>query len=1407
LQPATPARMLQRTCRTDLPLVAGGKAACAIIYPAEPGDWRALADRIAEAVRGLGARDVPIVSDTQAVPERLGDLRADLRAKSLIVLGDLNTNRAVFGLYASYYTCCDALYPGGRGYELRTIVRPFGRDANYLMVGGSTLEGVAAGVQRLVDRLGALESGRDVSLAYCLEVKLGDELADLLAPAVTELAGETAAASKPAQMTGGGGVAAFTRNAHLYYYTGDERFAGLARQAVLSVAASESDEPGLPTGDYTMEDLAAAWRRVSCSPCFSPAERACVDQLMYETAAHQTKMFWRIKPELGIGNRHHTTGGLAFWTLIRVLDELGNPDPRGRTQLDKWYKEAKDYCDGMLRHYWDDEDDYQSADSAQNAASYAMQAGRMYWFDGGLARRAAQRLMMTVDNLGWYAGIQGYGDALPGWERFPLDAGMLLGACAFIHQDGSYLWLLDRFPRLDDSWGSLGPWGLHQFAAGGRLRPVQPSWLAGMQVARLTPYKLDRINSGEFLTTSIYDNFRQVGLRAWPVPADLAFDKLTYRSGDKEQDLYLLMEGSAGTTVTTIDMNTIIRLSDAGKLWLVHNTGRRSLYFKNGVYVGKGANLQPMAPSSELVASKDFGGVALAASRLPDCRGMVWTRNLFILGDRFTGVIDHLRAAQAGDYTLCCGWRTPGFAALKDGRWESRQDDVTFTLLPAVLEGASSERPMQRDGATRPTVLRQERSLKASPGDESFFENVLYASRPDRPRNFAIRRAGPGAIVIRDAGDGSLCLAAAGDRGIRAGNLQSDAAAVLVTPEEIYLIGGSSISVESISWTSDTGRIVLKSDESGKVRSALARLWEAAQTPRAAASSPEVRSQALPAGPKPVWEHAGPATRGGLIDGVQFIKGRQVAGLSLLATDWIMPLLRAEPRLAGRQGAELLPRSAGIHRLGQASAPSEPPAEPVLAPLKGAEFSLELPGIVRVGAIDLFGDTFGEGYEPITPATLSLELTFSKDGFRQDRRTVRMDLPRLITYHNLYKGHCYLFECYRAEALDEEASAIRVRVLDGPGDQRVVTDVQVRSAGGPERQVVEVRPMDLDGDGSDEVLTWTADGDLVVLRPDGGESWRKRFDEGILAIDAWDLDGDARREVFVSRLDRQVDVLNADGSPRWSKDCRQLARESGGRFFGDGSGTYGMAVWRPLTAFEPEVLFTSYWFTTRLTPWGRVTEFFRRAGHFAQICQIPAGMPGAGGLAIRCDIPWPGSVPIQWWDPIIGLPWAENNVPNGRAVFFELGDYDADGQAEALAASEQGVGLYSPLEPKTRWEHMTDAPPIGVGVVQEAAGQPATIVYGRQDGYVFVMSADGRVLRSTVLDEPLQCLTATDAGAPTVWVGTRTSLVGLRLGDLAPMWRQSGSYQKLALQRLPDRQRVLAVTVGGQMAAFDPAAR
>ncbi len=1389
-------RMLERTGGTDVTLAFDGRAACAIIHPSADPRWRELADRLAEAIQRLGADRVPVVPDAEAVRDRLGPIRADLRGKSLILLGDLNTNRAILPFYASYYTCCDARYPGGAGYELRTIVRPFGWPDNCLVVGGSTWEGCSAGVERLIERLSRRSDG---SLPYLLEVKLGDELSRLLAAAPDP---ESDPCDKGDDASCDTAQCAFTRNAHLYFHTGDELFARRAREAALRFLDCKDDEAGFAVGDYTMETLAAAWRRVSCSPVFSREELVRLDQAVYQTAIEHLNAWYRIRPEQGIGNRHQTTGGLAWYTLLRGIRELCRPDPVAEGFVGQWLADGVAYCDGLLRHYWDDEDDYQSADSAQNAASYALQAGRFEWFTGGLARRAAERLMMTVDNLGWYAGIQGYGDALPGWERFPLDAGMLMGACAFVYQDPSYRWVLKRFPSLNDSWGSLQPWGFHQFAAPDRdAAPPRPDWIAGMRVARFTPYKIDRINSGEFITTSIMDNYRPFGLFARPVSPDLAFDKLCYRAGPDLDDLYLLHQGSAGTTLTTIDMNAIIRCTDGGKLWLVQNTGRRSLYFKNAVYVSNGTNQQPMAPSCELVASADFGDVVVAASRLPDCRGMTWTRNLIVWQDRFFAVVDHLRADQAGQYSLACNWRTPGWATMADDRWQAVQDDVTFTVLPGSLEGVVSDRPMQRDGATRPTTLRENRSLKVQPGDQAVFENVFYVATPRQPRAYELRRLGPGVVLVRDSRDGSLSLAAAGDRGIEADPIRSDAAVVLVTPGDILLVGGSRIAIAKNTWTTDTGRVSLKPEEAARAAAALESLWASAQRPAVTAMRcANAKSVAL-LGPSPVWQDSGPTVRGGLVDGVRFVKGPNVEGLSLLATDWIMPLLRAEPRLMGRQGSELLKESR------QSQASIIPDAEPVLSPLRGSEFTLEMPDKVRIADIDIFGDTRGQTADPLPPGTLRVELTFSNDNFRKDRRIRRFDLPRRSTFHNLYKGHCYLFECYSAQGLDEGAKAVRVRILNGPGDRLVISDVQVRSAGELQRVPVELRCLDLDGDGMDEVLAWSRDGHLTVLQSDGSLAWKRHFPAGILALDASDLDGDRHKEVFVSRLDRAVEVFGSSGSPLWTKDYRLMRGQTGGHYFGDGAAVYGMVAWWPWTSWGPELFFTSYWFTTRLSPEGKVLDVFRRGGHFTQVRAVPAPLPGAGGLAIRSDVPWPGNVPLQWWDVVSGeLAW-ENEIPNGRSVFFELDDYDADGQVEALSASEQGIGLYSPYEPAPHWVHMTDAPPVGVGVVRLAPGEPDTIVYGREDGYIFVMTPSGRLTASTVLDEPLRCLTAAGGDDPTVWVGTRTSLYGLRLADLSMKWRRPGAYQTMTLQRVGANSRILAVTDDGRVEAFDPASR
>jgi muconolactone delta-isomerase len=1390
-------------------LISGGRPACAIIYPSEDEVWRRMAARVAERIASLGVSGVRMLPDTQAVPERLGPLREDLQAISLILMGDLNSNRAIFPHYANYYTCCDARYPGDGGYELRTIVRPFGVDKSCLIVGAAKAADGEAAIESLTEMIRGLKSGPDVELPYILRVKPGKEVAGLFEPAVEWLRQGGGARPFEKESPYSLMLDQFTYAAHLYFYTGDETFARRAREAILQLVDREPEKAR--TGDYAMENLAAAWRRVCMCPVFSLEERARVDRALYGTAAEQSKAWWRLSDgSKGIGCRHHTTGMLAWWTLIRVLQEVGHLDAEAREQLHEWRGEAEEYLNGLRRHYADDQDDYQSIDSVQNTASYCLQTGDLAWYRNGLADRAARKLLSITDNRGWYAGIQGYGEALPGWERFTLNGGLLLGSCAFVYSDGAYDQALGRLASLGNSWGSLQPAGIHQFAGPRLVGPARARLDAFMDVLRLTPYRLDLLNAGDFLNSPLMDGYAVTGIRVPHVSSDLAFDKVVIR-GLLPESVYLLLQGFSGTSLSTIDMNSIIRYGDLGKLWLVHNTGRRSLYFKNGVHVSSGIDEIPAPAACELLDHASFGDVAMVASRLPDYRGTDWTRHVFVLSTRFTLVLDHLRIDKPGRYMACCNWRTPGFASLEEATWKSVQDDAFFTLTEADPGNSWSRRSPIRDGATRPTTLRQRRVLDARGGEELFFANLIQVSGPDRPGGLGIRRVAPNAVMVASWPQGGspaagpvapagASLVAADRNGIELGSLKTDATMLILNTEGAWLAGGTSLRLQSETFAPEAGRISAKGSWTNIVASLLAGLCRK-EVPRE--QEPRPRAPSVADAPSPVWTLKIPGSRGGLVDGVQLVAERHVSGPSILATDWILPLLRAEPRLQPGTSGGFDLRPPESRRAARPSA-SSMLAEVTLAPLKDSSFRLVLPEASTISEITLFGESAGEDAPSLTPAELVTELTFSGDGFNKDLRTRTVRAWRQPTHHALYKGHDYVFETYQLAGLNEHAREVRVHVVDGPTDEMPLSEVHVRTAGAGGVQPVQTRAIDLDGDGSDEILAWTPEGELAVARADGSPLWHKSWAEGVVTVDAWDLEDDGHREVFVSRSDRRVDVLNLDGSPRWHRDFSRMRQETGERLYGDGSLVYGMVAWRPEGAAEKQVLCASYFFSATLDAQGRLQKYFRRSGHHAGIREVPRRFAADGQFAIRCDIPWVGPVPLEWWDGKADEAVATCNVPNGPLVHFELDDFDVDGRVEALLASEEGIGLYGRTEPAVKWQHSTDAPCVGAAAVKVDDGHVATFIYGREDGYVFAVGADGRVINSTLLDEPLTCLTALcgASGQVVVLAGTRASLRCLRADDLSEMWRRAGSYVRLGLFSIRGTKHVLAIRPDGTMDAF-----
>ena len=126
--------MLPRTIHRQTPLIQNGLLDVTIIYPKIDPLYFQLAQELAETLNSLATNQAFLVADCDIIVSRSHPLPEKYREHPLILLGNLNTNRAVLPLYASYYCFDDALYPGGEGYDLRTMINPYGKGGNVIKI-------------------------------------------------------------------------------------------------------------------------------------------------------------------------------------------------------------------------------------------------------------------------------------------------------------------------------------------------------------------------------------------------------------------------------------------------------------------------------------------------------------------------------------------------------------------------------------------------------------------------------------------------------------------------------------------------------------------------------------------------------------------------------------------------------------------------------------------------------------------------------------------------------------------------------------------------------------------------------------------------------------------------------------------------------------------------------------------------------------------------------------------------------------------------------------------------------------------------------------------------------------------------------------------------------------------------
>ncbi len=266
-----------------------------------------------------------------------------------MLLGCLNTNRALQPLYADYLCSTDATYPGGDGYDLRTLVNPYGTGANVILAGGSNLRGVERAVERLLAAIAAADASVSVPFLFQVEVEpaLAARLADWPYTSLADSAALQASRSRglmfitePVRLIG-----AYTL---MWSWTADERYALVARDQLRALNERMTD--GYGDWHYLAERFMRAIPHLVAGGFLTDADVHRTDHLLMLTALGNQDEWWRMR--LGappLGHRHQGKGTYEFLLIARYLRDQAQPTPALRTLCDRWMGECCAFLDALGR--------------------------------------------------------------------------------------------------------------------------------------------------------------------------------------------------------------------------------------------------------------------------------------------------------------------------------------------------------------------------------------------------------------------------------------------------------------------------------------------------------------------------------------------------------------------------------------------------------------------------------------------------------------------------------------------------------------------------------------------------------------------------------------------------------------------------------------------------------------------------------------------------------------------------------------------------------------------------------------------------------------------------------------------------------------------------------------------------
>ncbi|MBS0630763.1 MAG: hypothetical protein JSS11_02535 [Verrucomicrobia bacterium] len=1397
--------LLPRTIRRSTSL----QRDVAIIFPAADPAYRALAEKIAAALTARGGAAPECVTDLALMPERSTPLPAAYRARPLIVLGSLNTNRTLQPLYADYLCSTDATYPGGDGYDLRTVVNPYGTGANLILAGGSSLAGVARAVEKL---LAAIAAAPALTLPFLLEVELAPQLAtDLAAWPYTPLFD-----SAELQLSRNRGMLFFTEPIRvigaytlMWSWTGDARYAHIARDTLRTLNERMTD--GYGDWHYLAERFMRAVPLLVAGGFLNDADIARTDHLLLLTALGNQDEWWRMRVgEPPLGHRHQGKGTYEFLLLARYLRDQASPTPALRALCDRWIGECCTFLDYLAAARGDDQDDESSLNNIATVFRYALGQERHAFFTSGNARFVAERCLALHDNHGSGAGQGGYGESQGMYLQ--QEATVQTAASAFYYGDGRLKWILQKLPNLAVaqrySFLHYIPVFLQKFDTGPELAPVPPAAERSVQVLPITDHQF-RISgqppehiefSGHMVNApETWQLPEAVGLNE--LPQDRGFDKLVLRAGYDRRDAYLMIQGFQGGFRWQGHMqaaNAIVRFFQAGHVWLVQNTSRHSYHDKNGLFISDGRNDTPLSPIAEYVASADFAPVALTVTRLPDYHHTAWTRHVFWskAGEGCFVVIDRVAFAADGPHSLTCSWRTPGHAALTGRRWQADQGTHRFTLIAGDHVPATSDEEFDQ-GACAPYVLRQRRAGTHRTGDETSFQNLFHVRAQDAAETLDLQRLDDrSALIFRNGAPQAWCAAGLEQKFKWLGGASASAVSAWTDPQSVVFAGATEIAFVSVGWrlrsaapvsalfnlSAATLTVRLDAPGLGKT-TATFRLG--AQVQELALSGTEAVVLPLPAPDCTALSHAIGVWLGALIPSLTPPVAQTAPADHGWISAWIFDGGARVPERIRKVcvTADPLPIDHSPDQLLDPVMPDGYSREiwrqwPVADEYR---ITLRFPDPQPVSALNILGDCIDDPslrtFNPL-PEGIVVEAE-TASGTRRACAVTRAPDRRYKRYRdaeNRLEAH--------TGAVGEKVRAFHLR-FPAASDGRpfvlhrleVLGDRQLAPA------VTHWTAADLDGDGVSEIAVINVLNELLVLDAAGRVRWRHTLPAPATHLSAQPLDANRPPVLCVGLLGGDVRLYHADGTPRAVLALAAAYAKLKDCLFGWYNAAHSLAVWHRDAAGRGSLVVGGYGIILFLDADGAIAGHSFVDGPWAyDILVAPETRADRGDVYVRCGwnhgvlyykgVSGPGPSGHRhsfggFMQPMFRELRRVIPFLNGRSLAAAWVEVPSCPEGALFAATELGCGVLSTAKSDWLWK-LEGGMSLNACALGRLDGQPVAFTAGA-DGFVTVVNlADGRVLHSHHAGAPVIGVSQTAAGD--LLIATRTGVQ-----RLDPTWQLRGT--------------------------------